>query len=490
LVIGSGPTGLGAATRLQHHKLSSWLLIEATDIAGGSARTDTTKEGFMFDQGGHVVFSHSKYFDDLVIATVGSDAWNVVERSTYVWIRNRLVPYPFQNNINALDVEDQVACVNGLIDASQHSQLVQPKPTNFDEWIIRVMGVGIAELYMRPYNFKVWGFPTKMLQSEWLGDPAARPINLKHCIENILQGRRAPAPRISFRYPKRGGTGSVWNAVAKSLPQEKLKYGQKVTALDLPGHMVVLQDGTIIKYKNCISSMPLDYTLQLIGRDDLASKLLHSSSHIIGLGLRGKNPHGRKCWFYYPETNCAFYRCSCFSTYSKNNVPAADALLPTLWVGSKQLPQPSQPEAGPYWSLMFEISESSMKPVRLSTIMEDTIKGAIAVQLFTEETEIVSLFHSRISHGYPVPTIDRDKVLDEALPLLKDNGFLSRGRFGSYKYEVSNQDHCVLIGVEAADHLLFGTAEVTHSYPHLVGRSKNLDLSYSSTPFLDLEDTM
>ncbi len=30
----------------------------------------------------------------------------------------------------------------------------QTKPTNFDEWILRVMGKGIADLFMRPYNFK------------------------------------------------------------------------------------------------------------------------------------------------------------------------------------------------------------------------------------------------------------------------------------------------------------------------------------------------
>ena len=41
-------------------------MVEATELPGGSARTDMTPEGFAFDQGGHVVFSHSKYFDDLL----------------------------------------------------------------------------------------------------------------------------------------------------------------------------------------------------------------------------------------------------------------------------------------------------------------------------------------------------------------------------------------------------------------------------------------
>ncbi len=38
----------------------------------------------------------------------GEEAWNTLERVSYVWLKNRWVAYPFQNNISALDKEDQV----------------------------------------------------------------------------------------------------------------------------------------------------------------------------------------------------------------------------------------------------------------------------------------------------------------------------------------------------------------------------------------------
>lgn len=38
-----------------------------------------------------------------------------------------------------------------------NNTLAQSKPKNFDEWILRVMGAGIADIFMRPYNFKVGG---------------------------------------------------------------------------------------------------------------------------------------------------------------------------------------------------------------------------------------------------------------------------------------------------------------------------------------------
>lgn len=76
---------------------------------GGLSCTDVTPEGFLFDLGGHVLFSHWNYFDQLVDAALGADSWNTLQRVSYVWIRDRWVAYPFQNNISALDKDDQVS---------------------------------------------------------------------------------------------------------------------------------------------------------------------------------------------------------------------------------------------------------------------------------------------------------------------------------------------------------------------------------------------
>ena len=55
----------------------------------------------------------------------------------------------------------QIACLTGVADARVASAIAQAKPHTFDEWILRVMGKGIADLFMRPYNFKACSlFPT------------------------------------------------------------------------------------------------------------------------------------------------------------------------------------------------------------------------------------------------------------------------------------------------------------------------------------------
>ena len=146
VIIGAGPTGLGAATRLNQLGHKNWLLIDAFDGAGGLACTDVTPEGFLYDMGGHVIFSHYDYFDQLIDAAVGSgdDFWNTHERVSYVRMLERWVPYPFQNNITALPMEDQITCINGLIDAKVANAVSSTPPANFDEWIMRVMGEGIG----------------------------------------------------------------------------------------------------------------------------------------------------------------------------------------------------------------------------------------------------------------------------------------------------------------------------------------------------------
>lgn len=101
-------------------------------------------------------------------------------------------------------------------------------------------------------------------------------------------------PNAVFRFPNEGGTGAIWTKVAKLLPQDKQRYNTKVVALDLEGHCVTLDNGKKIRYQKLLSTIPLDLTLRMVDQSELASKLNYSSTHVVGLGLRGTNPHDLK----------------------------------------------------------------------------------------------------------------------------------------------------------------------------------------------------
>lgn len=50
--------------------------------------------------------------------------------------------------------------MEGMIEAALEAKVNTKPPKDFDEWIVRMMGTGIADLFMRPYNYKVWAVPT------------------------------------------------------------------------------------------------------------------------------------------------------------------------------------------------------------------------------------------------------------------------------------------------------------------------------------------
>jgi hypothetical protein len=69
-------------------------------------------------------------------------------------------------------------------------------------------------------------------------------------------------------------------------------------------------------------------------------------------------------------------------------------------------------------------------------VVQETLQGAVATRLLRPTDEVVSIFHRRLEHGYPTPSLGRDAVLVQALPWLQLAGIWSRGRFGSYKVGV------------------------------------------------------
>jgi len=477
LIIGAGPTGLGAATRLHQLGETDWIVADSGETAGGLASTDVTREGFLFDIGGHVIFSHYRYFDELLDSAVGEgpEFWNTIERVSFIWCRERWVPYPFQNNLFCLPLEDKIACINGLLAPKPLKQ-----PETFDEWIIASMGEGIADLFMRPYNFKVWAYPTTEMQCGWLGERVAT-VNVSKVIENVLRDKPSVGwgPNAVFKFPKKGGTGKIWEKVAERLPQGHFRFSEKMKFVDFENKIAIFENMKI-KYEKLILTTPLDMTLRMAGKPEVADLLDFSSTHVVGLGLRGEHSLGDKCWIYFPEDTTPFYRCTVFSNYSQNNCPPPEQILPTIRLaGLKDERNFDAGKAGPYWSLMFEISASEkFKEVDETKIVEETINGAVKVGLIREGSEIVSIHHRFIHRGYPTPGLTRDQALMEAEPFLRSQDVWSRGRFGSWKYEVSNQDHSLMLGVEAVDNILLGRIEMTLKQPDFTNKSKNESLGF------------
>lgn len=446
LIIGGGPTGLGAAYRLRQLGHEDFLLVEAGSSPGGLASSFMDDSGFTWDIGGHVQFSHYDYFDRAMQDALGADGWLHHERESWVWIADRFVPYPFQNNIRYLPKELAAKALRGLV---TRPPVRQDSGRDFGTWIDQMMGEGLKEIFMAPYNYKVWAYPVDMLGSGWLGERVAT-VDLARVTENIVLGRDdlSWGPNNTFQFPKAGGTGAIWSAIADRIGATHVRCNTRITSIDWQEKVATSADGDRFEYDLILSTMPVDLLSDMLmpslpDVSEAAHQLLHSSSHIIGVGLTGEMPEqlARKCWMYFPEDNCPFYRVTVFSHYSPNNVP--------------------EPESGRYWSLMTETSESTHKPVRRETLVEDTIQGLLNTGLIRERGQVVSTWSYVAEHGYPTPSLHRDAHLKRVETGLKPTGVASRGRFGAWKYEVSNQDHSFMQGVEWVNSALLDVPELT-----------------------------
>ena len=117
VIIGAGPTGLGAAYRLKELGHENFALYEKSPYIGGLASSFTDDKGFTWDIGGHVMFSHYKYYDECFDKLMGKD-FQLNNRECWVRMFDTWVPYPFQNNIRHLPKEiDHVNASRGLVEA-------------------------------------------------------------------------------------------------------------------------------------------------------------------------------------------------------------------------------------------------------------------------------------------------------------------------------------------------------------------------------------
>jgi protoporphyrinogen oxidase len=77
--------------------------------------------------------------------------------------------------------------MEGLIELERKKNAL-PKPSNFLEWLQNGFGKGIVDLFLVPYNRKVWGYDPSEMNTEWMGERVAT-VDLARITANILSGK-------------------------------------------------------------------------------------------------------------------------------------------------------------------------------------------------------------------------------------------------------------------------------------------------------------
>ena len=319
VTLGAGPTGLGAAHALNRLGHPDWQVLESTAHTGGLSASFVDAHGFTWDIGGHVLFSHYPYFDEAVENALAGEYYEHL-RESWVRILGSWVPYPFQNNIRHLPAEALTECLDGLNSAGQ----VSPAGS-FSEWMQAVFGSGIVKHFMEPYNRKVWGVPLDQMSKDWIAERVS-VVDRARIERNIAEERDDVSwgPNNRFKFPQRGGTGAIFEGIAKPF-RDRIRFGEKLVSVHLGRKELTFSSGRKESFDHLITTIPLDLFVGMCqdapaSVRDAADLLVHNSGLIVGLGFRGERKDS-KCWMYFPEDNCPFYRVTNFHNYSPHNVP-------------------------------------------------------------------------------------------------------------------------------------------------------------------------
>ena len=419
LIIGAGPCGLGAALGLAAVGSGSWLLVEAAPVAGGLAGSVVDQGGFTWDYGGHVTFSKSSIFLRTMELLLGKEGWNRIERSAWAVIDGNWIKYPVQHHWPRLVARD---AVTGQLERQSGT------PLNFEEWALAKFGPELTEVFFRPYNEKIWTVPLADLGTQWMNDRVA---------STTRSGSTGWGPNAQFMYPSSGGTGAPWRRLATLLDGVlgEVKYQSAVASIDLSRKTAYLRDGSEVSFGTVISTIPLDQLTLMIG--GIPAELAQSTQRlrrtrvtVLGVGMKGQPPTALPhfTWVYFADRGIPFYRVSQISLYASSNTPTAA-----------------------HWSLLVECSSPGNK--HETPTNSEILTALRRVGLVVTDTDVCDLWRTDLDHGYPVPTTDRDNLVDPVLGWLEERECLSRGRFGDWSYESSGQDQAFDKGLEAALHL-------------------------------------
>ena len=478
VIVGAGPTGLSAA----YHYGKDALLLERHATVGGWCRS-IEEAGFTFDYAGHIMFSNDPYVLKLYETLLGANLhWQ--NREAWVYSKEVYTRYPFQGALYGLpptvitecivgamearfgdltktpDEKPAVAavalgsatgapafhaatlkpvqdcCGDGSVDISATQAIDTPvtsqpsEPKNFEQFIYKVWGKGIAKHFAVPYNRKLWTVPLHEMETSWLGGRVPLP-DLQQIIEGALEPVGKPmGPNARFGYPLNGGFQALMSGFLPHL-QGKLETSVEVVQLQPREHLIALSDGRRFRYDHLVNTMPLPELIKLIGKEApeairaAARGLRHISVRCVNIGINRTNVTD-KHWIYYPE----------------------DSIFHRIFVQGNASPNCNAPGG---FGITCEISYSPTKPLPVDgqALIDRCIADCIKVGMLREEDQILVANQVDMPYAYVLYDHARAANVATVRTWLAQHDILLAGRYSEWEYY--NSDHAFVAGKKAAE---------------------------------------
>ena len=476
-MIGAGPTGLSAA----YHLDADSVLFERESTVGGWCRS-IVDNGFTFDHAGHIMFSNDPVVHEMYRVLLGDNVhWQ--NREAWVYSHGVHTRYPFQGALYGLPPEVLKECLVGAIEArfgsidgsvpiavpacpandadgeivatddccgdgehvrgdsmtakrptattsSKPTTLpVAAAPANFEDFIYRTWGKGVAKHFAIPYNRKLWATPLKDMETSWLGGRVPLP-DLAEMIEGAVQPSKKPVgPNARFGYPLRGGFQALMDGFLPYV-SDRLELEADITSIDLDRKRLTLADGRSYQYKQLVSTMPLPRLVEMIGDAapapvrEAARGLRHISVRCVNLGV-ARTDVTEKHWIYYP----------------------GDTVFHRIFVQGNTSPQCNPPGG---FGLTCEITHAPGKPLPCDgeALIQRCFDDCVKVGLLRSDDRLIAANQVDMEYAYVVYDHARAANVATIRSWLSRHDVFLAGRYSEWEYY--NSDHAFLAGRRVA----------------------------------------
>ncbi len=413
IIAGGGISGLSCAWHLNRLGNKNFTVLEASSKTGGLCAS-YNKDGFTFDYSGHLLHLSTKQGLDIAAKLLGKNI-NVHKRKAFVITHGAQVPFPFQNNLYGLPEDIVSRCVNSALEAYKNKTFTVDG--SFKNRALALYGKEICDIFMFPYNTKLWQFDLAKLTDQWCGKFVPQSS-----LEDIIKGaycrrRKDFGYNTTFFYPKKGGCGALCEVLASKTPN--IETDAQIKQIDIKNKTVTV-NGKKLPYKILVNTTPLNRLgkiLKGLPQDikDCFAKLKHNTVKVINIAAEGKTKEGH--WFYFPEQKYPFYRIGVQSAFSANNAPKNTC------------------------SFYVETGDT---PVNT----DDIIKHMRALGFIEQNAQILITDIIKIKEAYPIYDTDYKEALKKIIDYLAQQNIYLLGRYGAWEY--SFMEKSLLDGGELA----------------------------------------
>ena len=297
VIIGAGVSGLACAACMR----GDVTILEAQEKIGGYCQTTKTK-GYVWDRSGHFFHFRDAGIKSFFDREMDADSLVHVNKKTSIYLDGiGYVDFPFQKNIHQLPKDEYVRCLIDLYNAEKENNEYR----TFKEFVYATMGRCISDLFLIPYNQKLYACDLDSLDCGAMGRFFPR-ATFEEVLLNAVNFNNDSYNDL-FSYPVNGAEDFV-NVLSSHVQENgtKIRLGSKVVSVDLDSKKVQLEDGSCVEYSFLVNTSPLDSFFSVTGREFSKYEMSANKVAVFNMGF-DKPSKNNYHWQYFPGDE-VFYR--------------------------------------------------------------------------------------------------------------------------------------------------------------------------------------